>query len=775
MNSQTNNTPSMPQDQKTVQPAALVTALAFMALLLVVIALRLQPPAAKGTDAPADQFSAGRVHGLLKEILAEGEPHWTGSEANQVVRQRVVAILERLGYVVEVQTEMACLHPTGAWTTCAEVHNIIARLPGQESGPALMLAAHYDSVPAGPGAADDGMAVAGLLEMARILKEDGSHRNPIVFLLTDGEEAGLLGAEAFVSKHPLAQDVAVVLNQESRGNSGQSFMFETSEGNGWLVAAYAASVPRPASSSLHYEIYRVMPNNSDLTIFRQGGMAGLNFAFIGRVSNYHTPLDNYEILNLNSVQHQGESVLAVARELAGVDLNSPPTGNVAWTDLLGFAVVRWPASWNVPLAVLALFLLLAVAVKLIRERTITPGGVLLGLLSAFFCLLAAVLLGMGLIWIVSLVSGDSYPYYAHPLPLRVSLWAAGLLSGGLIATAMARRCGAWGLAVGGWLLWALLGLLMAVILPGAAIMFLLPTFVAGLVFAAAAFTKLSTVGRAREVAFVTAALSAAFIWLSLSLTFETAVGMAMSPAITLGLGLVAGTIGPLFAMPQGRTRVRRWLLILSAVTVVLAAGVASVVPPYSPADPQQVNLWHFDDRDRGEAYWAAASFQGAVPEPLSDRFDPEPVAIAPWMNQPFSVTSAPSTSAPAPTLQVISEERVSGERVVTAQLHSPRGADATFLLLPVERLASIDIEDYVLPVSSQSDQVTLYSLKCQGRPCDGLQLRLHLKGDSPIEVLVFDATFDLPPGGEVFFQARPATALPVHEGDQTIILSRLEL
>ena len=774
MNTPSNKTFSMLEDQKTVRPVALVMALALMALLLIVVVLRQQPPAPKGVDAPSDQFSAGRVMVLLKEILSEGGPHVTGSVQNDRVRQRIVAAFESLGYEVEVQKTMRC-HSEDAYTNCAEVQNIITRLPGREAGPALMLTAHYDSVAATPGAADDGQAFASLLEIARILKEEGPHRNPIVFLITDAEEQWkCLGAQGFVAEHPWARDVAVVLNQDVRGTSGQSLMFETSPENAWLVDAYVSAVPRPASSSLHYEIYRLLPNNSDLTIFRAGGMAGMNFAFIDSPAQYHTPLDNFENLNLGSVQHQGESVLAVARELAGIDLSSPPPGNAAWTDVLGLTVVRWPASWTIPLAILTLLLYLGVAVRLIRRHALTVKGLLLGLLASFLCLLAAILLGLGLVWIVSLVAGQPIPVYAYPLPMRLAVWAAALLAGGLIATAFVRRSGVWGLAMGAWLMWALLALVLSIVLPGAAIMLLLPAITAGVLFAGVAFSRLSESALTREAALIGAALGAGVIWLPLALVFEVAVGFVMSPAITLGLGLIAGTLAPLFAHPQGQTRVRRGLLIATAATVILAAGIAMLVPPHSASAPQWVNLLHFDDRDRGTAYWTAASMGGALPEALSGRFTADPVAL--YGFEPLPAASAQPTSASAPDLQVISEELVSGERVVTAELRSPRGADWVILLVPVESLGSIVVGDYtMMPVGSDHTWNGYYAFTCYGRVCDGLVVQLHLRVETPVEVLVLDYTGGLPPGGESLIQARPPWAAPFHIGDLTIIMARVDL
>src|SRR5207237_4744598 len=113
------------------------------------------------------------------------------------------------------------------------VQNILARLPGTNPNrKAVLILAHYDGVEAGPAAADDGAGAAALLETLRALRaQKGALTHDIIALFTDGEEAGLLGAAAFVREHPWAKDVAVVLNFEARGTSGRSFMFETGPGN----------------------------------------------------------------------------------------------------------------------------------------------------------------------------------------------------------------------------------------------------------------------------------------------------------------------------------------------------------------------------------------------------------------------------------------------------------------------------------------------------------------------------------------------------------------
>jgi len=771
---------SLNGDRRTVRPAALGVALVLMALLLAVVVLRQQPPAAKGLDAPPEQFSAGRAAAILQEMQADGVPHSVGSEASERVQGRIVATFEALGYEVDVQETVACRRESGAHAVCAPVQNIVTRLEGQEAGPALMLVAHHDSVGAGPGAADDSSSVAEILEIARVLGEQGPYRYPIVFLITDAEEVGLLGAQGFVDDHPWAQDVVVALNLEARGTRGLGYMFETSVENAWLIDAYASAVRRPASSSLHYEVYRILPNDTDLTVFRAAGMAGLNFAFIDRASHYHTPLDQIDNLDQRSVQHQGESVLAVAQALAQVDLSDPAPGDAAWTDVLGFATVRWPASWTIPLSFLGLILLLAVSVRVIRRTDLGVGGLLLGLLAAFLTLVLTILLGLGLTWLISLVAGEPSPWTAYPLATRVAVWAGALLCGGLVSSALARRAGAWGLALGAWLLWALLALVLSFALPGVSILLLLPALVAGALLAVVAFTRLAGSGVAREAAFIIPALVGGALWLPLALGFESAVSFDLSPAVTLSLGLVVSALAPFFALPRDRRRLRGVVVAAAVIIVVVAAVAAMIVPPYSASDPQKVNLYHYEDRDAGRAHWVGGARQGTMPESLRSRFDPDPVAVFPWLDGSYMVADAPVTDAPAPGLAVLSEAMVAGQRVVEVQLDSPRGAAGIALHVPVDALAAGDqpavtVAGYPFDLAPEDAVRGYYTLDCYGRACHGLVVELRLEGEAPVEVLVVDSSSGLPAGGETWLQARPDAAVPVNEGDLTLIMRRVDL
>ena len=756
------------------RPLALVAGLIVMALVLGLVLLRMIPTAPKGTDAPADEFSAGRAMAILGELVAEGVPHPVGTASNERVQSRIIAHLEGLGYQVEIQKTVSCRSQSGAWAVCTPVQNIITRLEGQNDSPAVFIMAHYDSVGGGPGAADDASSVAEILEIARILKAEGPLANPIIFLITDGEEVGLMGAKAFVEEHPWAADVGAVINLEARGTKGQSLMFETSDENFWLIDEYASSVPRPSANSLSYEVYKQLPNDTDLTIFKGAGMPGLNFAFIEASQHYHTALDNISTLDPASVQHQGESVLAVARALARRDLVDPPPGNAVYMDILGFVMILWSEGWTLPLTLIPIALLLLCAVQLLRRRDLTVGGLLLGLLAALLCLVLPILLGMGLVMLIGALGSGPQPWYAYPLPTRLALWAGTLLCGGLVAAGLGRKAGLWGLGLGAWLLWTILAVILSLTLTGVAIILLVPALVASLLLTIVVLGGQAGSATTRETALILAAGFAAAVCLPFALVFEMATGFDMNPAITLFLGLVIAALSPLFALPRGRTGLRKGLILASAAVVVLSVVAALLVPTYSENSPQRINIFHTTDGDTGQAYWVSMPRDDTTPEPLRGQFKGEPVQVFPWYSGLYLTAGAEATGAEAPGLEVVSSEQTSGGRAVTLYLRSPRGAEEFDLIVPGERLAAISVAGKALPVAVEEAGSEAFFLRCYGRTCDGLEVELELTGAEPVEVLVVDYSLGLPEAGAALLQARPATAVPYQEGDLTVVWRRVE-
>ena len=225
------------------------------------------------------EFDAARAKARLAFVLGDQRPHPVDSAADDLVRARLVASLRGIGLEPIVRDQMVCNDFQRArLVACARVRNVIA-VVGPPRGKALLLSAHYDSVPVGPGASDDGIGVATLLEVGSILDERQLKR-PVILLFNEGEELGLLGARAFLAD-PLSRNVDSLLNFEARGVNGPVTMFETSQPNGAAIAAYADSVRRPFASSLATDVARLLPNDTDVTTFKERGWLTLNSAIVG--------------------------------------------------------------------------------------------------------------------------------------------------------------------------------------------------------------------------------------------------------------------------------------------------------------------------------------------------------------------------------------------------------------------------------------------------------------------------------------------------------------
>ena len=384
------------------------------------------------------------------------------------MRDYLFSTLRDLG--VEVRVEQSTARPTaGRFVRARSVQNIIGTVRGTNNHRAVMLMAHYDSVPAGPGAADDGAGVCSILEVLRAVRAGPPLRNDLVVLLTDGEEAGLLGASAFVADHPhLASQVAIVMNLEARGSSGPALMFETSDHNGWLIAEFARAAPYPIASSLMYSVYKLLPNDTDLTELKKTGVGALNFAFTETVRNYHSAADSIANLDPRSVQHMGMNALALARHFGDLSLSEVRKPDCIYFNWVGHRLFFYPL-WVAWILELATFVLLGFTLFSAHQRGLPEPGIIASL-GAFFLLLFAVGGGMVLAWNgIRLVLGHSLGR-GDTVDNRLffaGFAALGFVIGAMILCRLSRNLGRGTFSGGLLLVPALLAAIVLFLLPGA--------------------------------------------------------------------------------------------------------------------------------------------------------------------------------------------------------------------------------------------------------------------------------------------------------------------
>lgn len=330
----------------------------------------LRAPAPQPADAPANTFSALRAMADVT-VLAQA-PHPTGSAQITKVRDHLLTRMGELGLEVSVRPDQG-FHATGGngrSLTVAAVQNLAGVLPGADRDlPAILVMSHYDSVHNSPGAADDAAGVAAALEIARALKAGGPAKRDVIFLFTDAEEPGLLGAEAFFARDPLAQRVGLVVNLEARGDAGRAAMFQTGPGNGALISVFARQAKGPSANSLASTVYARMPNDTDFTHAVRKGLPGLNLAFIDNQLAYHTPLARPDHLEKGSLQHVGDQTLPTIRAIADAAELPPPAPDAIYSDVLGQVLVSYP-----PVVGWALLGLAAALILFAAWRTLSLGA-----------------------------------------------------------------------------------------------------------------------------------------------------------------------------------------------------------------------------------------------------------------------------------------------------------------------------------------------------------------------------------------------------------------
>ena len=204
-----------------------------------------------------------------------------------------------------------------------EIKNIYAEIPGK-SGVNVLLLAHFDSSPYkikygqvtnnSHGAFDDGYGVSTLLEIARVYAQENDLVNGIKLAFLDAEEVSLDGAYSLYEQNrEWLNDVNVVINVESRGNTGPVYLFETSKNNSKLIDFYQ-NAGFPFSFSVAADVYSMMPNDTDLSVFLDNGFNCMNLATLDGLKYYHTEQDNFSNIDKNSLKAYGDTLFPLLEE-----------------------------------------------------------------------------------------------------------------------------------------------------------------------------------------------------------------------------------------------------------------------------------------------------------------------------------------------------------------------------------------------------------------------------------------------------------------------------
>ena len=370
----------------------------FLTILLVTLGFFL-PVTPVAEDSPLVSFSATRAMTHVHQLAAQPRP-W-GSPGHVRAQDYLKDTITSLGLPVEVHSTLEKLPPywpgePGAIT----VHNVLTRVEGQGTEGAVLLVAHYDSFPHSPGAGDNGVGVAAVLETLRALRAYGPLSRDVIVLFSDAEELGLLGAQAFVREHRWVQDIACVVNLDGRGNRGPVLLMEVSPSS-W-VRSFSRGVARPWAYGLTSSLYRGMGGDTDFSVFRQAGFFGYNLTFVHGVSAYHGPGDVPGELDVGLLQQMGEQCLSLVHQLGQKpDLLATTTAQwlTVYFTLPWGGVVAYDARWNLLITGAVLWGLIALW---FRQREVGPKEALAACLAFLGTALA-------LVWLVTQLMNLSLP------------------------------------------------------------------------------------------------------------------------------------------------------------------------------------------------------------------------------------------------------------------------------------------------------------------------------------------------------------------------------
>jgi hypothetical protein len=715
----------------------LITALGLAALVALSVLRVTRPPAPVPASAPDTLFSAERARSHIVHIAER--PHPMGSADHDRVRDYILAQLAALGVRTEVQTATAV---GTRYPQSGRVQNVIGYLRGRTpGGKAVLLMAHYDGVEAGPAAADDGAGVAAMLETMRALR---ARKQPlehdVIALFTDGEEAGLLGAAAFVREHPRAQDVAFVINLEARGTAGRSFMFETGPGNLDAVRLLRRAGDVTAGS-VFTTIYRTLPNDTDLSELERLQVPALNFAFTRGVERYHTTSDDTTHLSLGSVQHHGQQMLAVAATAASGELPRPRTGDAVFFDLPLIGLVVYPiwVAYALGIGVLVLFVLVWWPMR--------SAAAVIAAVIAFLCVAAC---------------GAAAGFLRLSGPLEWSGWSGAALAFavlGVNAAAYAAVDARWKTArAGGLLLWAMIAVATSALAPTVSYLFAWPSLFA-LVAARSRHPAVEWISGAFALLLLAGfAVAAAVIML----------GVAGAGALALAAftSLLVWLVGPLVKVVL---RTWRSAVAIPLVLAAASAAVAKVVAVPSAEHPLRSSLVYAENVDEVGGFFGTTAIHDSWTR--SGLGDATPGL--PWTYDLGLVRAVlygrdvVPAGLPRPDVAITRDTTTATARELTLHLDAPRGTTAVVVRVRGASVLRSSIDG--VPVDTtrfrrrQRDWVTEY----WNVPPEGATIALTMPADArgTLEIAArrpgLPALLHVPP--------RPAWVAASQAGDVSIV------
>ncbi|HBI01311.1 MAG TPA: peptidase M28 [Flavobacterium sp.] len=716
-------------------------------------------------DVPAGEFSTERALKHIKEISKE--PHYVGSPNHPKVMNYLEKELQKLGLETQIQQSTIL----SKWNNLVETKNIIARIKGSNSSKALLLLTHFDSAPhtKSLGASDDANGLAVILEGIRTFLHNKSiHKNDIIIVFSDAEELGLNGAYAFASEHPWAKEVGLVINFEARGTAGPSMMLaETNYGNANLISGFAAVNPKfPVSNSLMYSIYKMLPNDTDLTAFREkADIPGYNFAFIDDHFDYHTVQDNYENFTPECLEHQATYLMPLLTHYSNADLSNLKTDedHVYFSSAIGF--FHYPFSWNFPLLIIAFVLFLGVVTIGLGKHLLDFKEVIRGFAPLFLSIiLGGLVTFFGWEMIQSLYpqyqdmlhkftyNGHSYIAAFVFLSMAICFWIYAKFTKSKLMPSH---------FVAPLFLWFIINFLICIYLKGAAF-FIIPAYFAVFILAFLVFKEKSN-------PFVSLALSipALMILVPFIQLFPIGLGLKMLAGSSVLVALTFALLLPVFGDYSKKANWGTFLFIISIGFFIKAHFESD----FEKGKGKPNSLVYVYDADNDKANWATydkvldnwtKNYLGENPS-LDKNLNKH--GLSSKYNSGYSYSAeAPIKNISKPTFTFLRDTIVGNQRAITVKIEANKNANRIDVFasekLKIHHLKANGIKNINQEGSfykrKKSNLLNYYPIN--NKP---LTLNFQIHKDDKLDMDVMISSFDLLENPQFSIPKRPDSFIPM--------------
>ena len=276
------------------------------------------------------QFDSASAYNNARSLATRFPKRAMGTDDGTAAADWIGAEMRKLGLRTERQK-------FSAWIggELVEGHNVIGIDEGVRDS-AIVAVAHYD-IPfhVREGAMDDASGVGVLLELARVFSKE-EQKKEIVFIASDGEEWGMLGARHFVDEYPTPKRIRAAISLDCVGLENPERVSLAGEGQFrgyvplwlWVLAEdcvlRVGGKPRPRTLLMQYTSRAVNISATDQGPFLRAGIPGINFGFSRSDSPlsrkvYHTVLDTSENLRPELFDICGRAAELTIRSVDALD------------------------------------------------------------------------------------------------------------------------------------------------------------------------------------------------------------------------------------------------------------------------------------------------------------------------------------------------------------------------------------------------------------------------------------------------------------------------